>query len=105
MEAATWKSRRRHSLQWRQQNCHHLERSARNNLSRSAFISSPLGFSDLDLICRFFRSGRLLGRLSRLKYNALDDFHFSRLDFHFSRLDFLEVVWTSWKSSEEVSFS
>ncbi|KAF3501861.1 hypothetical protein F2Q69_00043898 [Brassica cretica] len=46
-------------------------------------------FSDLDLICRIFRSGRLLGRLtcfsdqedfwddlpvSRLKYNALEDF-------------------------------
>uniref|UniRef100_A0A0D3CFG7 Uncharacterized protein n=1 Tax=Brassica oleracea var. oleracea TaxID=109376 RepID=A0A0D3CFG7_BRAOL len=30
--------------------------------------------------------------VSRLKYNALDDFHFIRLDF-------LKVVWTSWKSS------
>uniref|UniRef100_A0A0D3E3B1 Uncharacterized protein n=1 Tax=Brassica oleracea var. oleracea TaxID=109376 RepID=A0A0D3E3B1_BRAOL len=29
--------------------------------------------------------------VSRLKYNTLDDFQ--------------EVVWTSWKSSDEVSFS
>ncbi|KAL0734417.1 hypothetical protein Bca4012_010627 [Brassica carinata] len=33
---------------------------------------------------------------SRLNYNALDDLHVSRLDF---LEDFLEVVWTSWKSS------
>uniref|UniRef100_A0A0D3E6G8 Uncharacterized protein n=1 Tax=Brassica oleracea var. oleracea TaxID=109376 RepID=A0A0D3E6G8_BRAOL len=49
--------------------------------------------------------------VSRLKYNALEDFHFSHLDFlevvwksselPGSRLDFLEVVWTSWKSSNE----
>uniref|UniRef100_A0A0D3ANC6 Uncharacterized protein n=1 Tax=Brassica oleracea var. oleracea TaxID=109376 RepID=A0A0D3ANC6_BRAOL len=33
--------------------------------------------------------------VSRLKYNALDDFHEV----------FQEAVWTSWKSSDEVSLS
>ncbi|KAG5378823.1 hypothetical protein IGI04_026665 [Brassica rapa subsp. trilocularis] len=54
-------------------------------------------FSDLDLICRFFRSG-----------NFWDDLLVSRLEVIWkssgSRLDFLKVVWTSckvvWKSSE-----
>nr|VDD50607.1 unnamed protein product [Brassica oleracea] len=71
------------------------------------------GFSDLDLICWFSDLEDFWDDLpvSRLKYNALDDFHFSRsrkssrrLPFQSSRLpgsrlDFLEVVWTSWKSS------
>ncbi|KAF3577590.1 hypothetical protein DY000_02030698 [Brassica cretica] len=43
------------------------------------------GFSDLDLMCRFFRSGRLLGRFTydfhggRLEVIHLDDFQVSRL--------------------------
>ncbi|KAF2620300.1 hypothetical protein F2Q68_00041314 [Brassica cretica] len=65
-----------------------------NRSTKSPFHnrSEGFGFSDLDLICKFFRSGRLLGRpVSRLKYNALEDFQ--------------EVFQTtSWKSSDEVFF-
>ncbi|WZZ66262.1 hypothetical protein YC2023_077632 [Brassica napus] len=53
--------------------------------------------------------------VSRLKYNALDDFQMTSMSVIWtswkssglpgSRLDFLEVVWTSWKSSDEVSLS
>ncbi|CAG7888702.1 unnamed protein product, partial [Brassica rapa] len=49
--------------------------------------------------------------VSRLKYNALDDFQevfqttsISSSRVTRSRLDFLEVVWTSWKSSDKVFF-
>ncbi|KAF2576099.1 hypothetical protein F2Q70_00005958 [Brassica cretica] len=114
------------------------------------------GFSDLDLICRFFRSGRLLGRLTSqplvtkqknrghfYEYSpskssessemlevvrATSKFFGSGFDMHdfqiwktsgttyirlpfqssglpASRLDFLEVVWTSLKSSDEVLLS
>uniref|UniRef100_A0A0D3A9I5 Uncharacterized protein n=1 Tax=Brassica oleracea var. oleracea TaxID=109376 RepID=A0A0D3A9I5_BRAOL len=74
------------------------------------------GFSDLVLICWFSDLEDFWDDLpvSRLKYNALDDFQevfqttsrksSKRLPFQSSRLpgsrlDFLEVVWTSWKSS------
>ncbi|KAF3503682.1 hypothetical protein F2Q69_00044603 [Brassica cretica] len=77
-------------------------------------------FSDLDLICRFFRSGRLLGRLTCFSdlEDFLDDLPVSPLKVVWkssgligslltkssglpgSRLDFQEVVWTSRKSSE-----
>ncbi|KAF2564708.1 hypothetical protein F2Q70_00015418 [Brassica cretica] len=72
-------------------------------LTKSPFHnrSERFGFSDLDLICRFFRYGRLWDDLpvSRLKYNALDDFQevFQTTSRKSSRrlpgshLDFLEV--------------
>ncbi|KAF3597677.1 hypothetical protein DY000_02024565 [Brassica cretica] len=45
----------------------------------------------------FFRSGRLLGLpVSRVKYNALDDFQ------KVFQTTSISVVWTSWKSSDEV---
>ncbi|KAF3603654.1 hypothetical protein F2Q69_00035669 [Brassica cretica] len=82
--------------------------------SGTTYLSERFGFSDLDLIWRFFSDLEDFWDdlpVSHLKYNTLDDFQevfqmSSRKTSSKSRLDFLEVfqevVWTSWKSSDEV---
>nr|VDD25440.1 unnamed protein product [Brassica oleracea] len=50
------------------------------------------GFSDLEVFWDDLH-------VSRLKYNALDDFQ------EVFQMTSISVVWTSWKSSDEVSLS